>query len=155
MKALPTKVLAYQPPANLAARGQAREWCVWDVIGVRACAGQYPGEKEITFPPYTCLESDGDARLERDDHGGEVIVFPLKVFSGPGPALSRYLPHCPSSRMAPTCMDLYSDCPAAAWQLETRHGGGTWRAGGREPRCRFDTLALSRRYVARGSIPES
>jgi hypothetical protein len=42
-------------------------------------APQYPGEKEITFPPYTCLESDGDARLERDAQGNEVIIFPLKV----------------------------------------------------------------------------
>jgi hypothetical protein len=45
-----------------------------------ACAGQYPGEKEITFPPFTCLESHGDARLERDSKGNEVIIFPLKVF---------------------------------------------------------------------------
>ncbi len=47
--------------------------------GVRACARQYPGEKEITFPPYTCLESHGDARLERDAKGNEVVIFPLKV----------------------------------------------------------------------------
>jgi hypothetical protein len=42
------------------------------------CARQYPGEKEITFPPYTCLESQGDARLERSEQG-EVVIFPLKV----------------------------------------------------------------------------
>ncbi len=42
-------------------------------------AWQYPGEKEITFPPYTCLEAHGDARLERDAKGNEVIIFPLKV----------------------------------------------------------------------------
>ena len=40
---------------------------------------QYPGEKEITFPPFTCLEADGDARLERDADGKELVVFPLKV----------------------------------------------------------------------------
>ncbi len=40
---------------------------------------QYPREKEITFPPYTCLEAQGDARLERDAKGNEVIIFPLKV----------------------------------------------------------------------------
>ena len=45
--------------------------------------GQYPGEKEITFPPYTCLESDGEPRLERDVHGGEVVIFPLKVLPRP------------------------------------------------------------------------
>jgi hypothetical protein len=43
------------------------------------CAPQYPGEKEITFPPFTCLESSGDARLERDAIGNEVVIFPLKV----------------------------------------------------------------------------
>jgi hypothetical protein len=39
---------------------------------------QYPAEKEITFPPFTCLEADGDPRLERTREG-EVVVFPLKV----------------------------------------------------------------------------
>jgi hypothetical protein len=48
--------------------------------------GQYPGEKEITFPPFTGLESDGDPRVERTEGGGEVVVFPLKVV--PSPALS-------------------------------------------------------------------
>ncbi len=43
------------------------------VLGV-----QYPGEKEITFPPFTCLEADGEPRLERTKEG-EVVVFPLKV----------------------------------------------------------------------------
>jgi hypothetical protein len=41
--------------------------------------GQYPGEKEITFPPFTGLEADGDPRVERTEGGGEVVVFPLKV----------------------------------------------------------------------------
>ncbi len=41
-------------------------------------AGQYPGEKEITFPPFTCLESDGDPRVEWTEEG-EVVIFPLKV----------------------------------------------------------------------------
>ncbi len=40
--------------------------------------GQYPGEKEITFPPFTCLESDGDPYVEYTNEG-EVVVFPLKV----------------------------------------------------------------------------
>jgi hypothetical protein len=39
---------------------------------------QYPGEKEITFPPFTCLEADGQPRVEESDKGG-VIVFPLRV----------------------------------------------------------------------------
>jgi len=38
----------------------------------------YPGEKEITFPPYTCLEANGDPRVERT-LGGEVVIFPLQV----------------------------------------------------------------------------
>ena len=42
------------------------------------CRGQYPGEKEITFSPYTCLEADGDPRVEHTGEG-EVVVFPLKV----------------------------------------------------------------------------
>ncbi len=42
--------------------------------------GQYPGEKEITFPPFTCLEADGDPRVERNQ-AGEIVVFPLKVSS--------------------------------------------------------------------------
>ena len=52
--------------------------------------GQYPGEKEITFPPFTCLESDGDPRVERNDKG-EIVVFPLKVHSPPPP------PHPPAA----------------------------------------------------------
>jgi hypothetical protein len=41
---------------------------------------QYPGEKEITFPPFTCLETDGDPRVERNATGdSEVVIFPLKV----------------------------------------------------------------------------
>ena len=39
---------------------------------------QYPGEKEITFPPFTCLEADGDPRVEATDKG-EIVIFPLKV----------------------------------------------------------------------------
>jgi hypothetical protein len=41
---------------------------------------QYPGEKEVTFPPFTCLESDGEPRLERSEQG-ELVIFPLKVTS--------------------------------------------------------------------------
>jgi hypothetical protein len=51
------------------------------------CIGQYPGEKEITFPPFTCLESNGDPRLERLK-GGEVIFFPLQVEFAYFPVLS-------------------------------------------------------------------
>jgi hypothetical protein len=47
--------------------------------------GQYPGEKEITFPPFTCLEADGDPRVEHYNQG-EVVAFPLKVLAPP-PAL--------------------------------------------------------------------
>jgi hypothetical protein len=43
---------------------------------------QYPGEKEITFPPFTCLESNGDPRLEHTE-AGELIIFPLKATSAP------------------------------------------------------------------------
>jgi hypothetical protein len=39
---------------------------------------QYPGEKEITFPPFTCLESDGDPRVERTGQG-EIVISPLEV----------------------------------------------------------------------------
>jgi hypothetical protein len=41
--------------------------------------GQYPGEKEITFPPFTCLETAGDPRVELLENGSELIIFPLKV----------------------------------------------------------------------------
>ncbi len=53
-------------------------------MSAAATAKQYPGEKEITFPPFTCLESDGDPRVERNARG-EVVIFPLKVL----PPLSR------------------------------------------------------------------
>ncbi len=46
----------------------------WDCWWV----GQYPGEKEITFSPFTCLEADGVPRVERNAKG-EVVIFPLKV----------------------------------------------------------------------------
>ena len=39
---------------------------------------QYSGEKEVTFPPFTCLEADGDPRIERGPQG-EVVIFPLTV----------------------------------------------------------------------------
>ncbi len=56
--------------------------------------GQYPGEKEITFPPFTCLESDGDPRVERTEEG-EVVVFPLKVtIHGPKNSLSLFTYWC-------------------------------------------------------------
>ena len=43
---------------------------------------QYPGEKEITFPPFTCLEANGEPRVERTK-AGEVIIFPLQVIARP------------------------------------------------------------------------
>jgi hypothetical protein len=46
---------------------------------------QYPAEKEITFPPMTCLESDGEPRVERTVNG-ELVIFPLKVPSPTPPA---------------------------------------------------------------------
>ncbi len=54
--------------------------------------GQYPGEKEITFPPYTCLETDGDPRVEQTEEG-EIIIFPLKAIRPP--PLSIRLPILP------------------------------------------------------------
>ncbi len=44
------------------------------------CGAQYPGEKEITLPPFTCLEADGDPRVEYYGEG-EVVIFPLKVLA--------------------------------------------------------------------------
>ena len=35
---------------------------------------QYPGESEYLFPPLSCLEVNGDPRLE-----GDIFVFPLRV----------------------------------------------------------------------------
>ncbi len=58
--------------------------CMRDGACAAACMpalqypGEFPGEKEITFPPFTCLESDGDPRVERNARG-EVVFFPLKV----------------------------------------------------------------------------
>ena len=52
--------------------------------GCLAACVQYPAEKEITFPPFTCLESDGDPRLERTTEG-ETVLFPLKVSVLPPP----------------------------------------------------------------------
>ncbi len=67
------------------------------VGGVR-CVRQYPGEKEITFPPYTCLESDGDPRVERSAQG-EVVIFPLKVASRtPPPPRTHEEPPFPTTQ---------------------------------------------------------
>jgi hypothetical protein len=85
------------------ARTGSRVVCGGCERGACACAGQYPGEKEITFPPYTCLEADGDPRLEHSPQG-EVIIFPLKVY-----------PQLPLNGYAPNCTALSSGCPAAAW----------------------------------------
>ena len=49
-----------------------------DEDGPGTGAGQYPGEKVVTFPPFTCLETDGEPRVERSAQG-EVVIFPLKV----------------------------------------------------------------------------
>ena len=63
--------------------------------------GQYPGEKEITFPPYTCLEAHDDARLERDNKGNEVVIFPLKVTTPPPRRATRARPARSEERGAP------------------------------------------------------
>jgi hypothetical protein len=55
-----------------------------------ALGAQYPGEKEITFPPFTCLEADGDPRVEHFGQG-EVVIFPLKVLT-PIPSQGNF-PH--------------------------------------------------------------
>ena len=39
---------------------------------------QYRFERENTFPPFACLEANGEPRLERTKDG-ELIIFPLKV----------------------------------------------------------------------------
>ena len=84
MPSLANRQPTFRHPGGLA---RAVRHAIW----FRACVGQYPGEKEITFPPYTCLESDGDARLEREAKGGEVIIFPLKVATPPKPPLPKKL----------------------------------------------------------------
>ncbi len=65
--------------------------------GVGVLGAQYPGEKEITFPPFTCLEADGEPRLELTDEG-EVVVFPLKVPNPPNPLMGPHLPPLPPPR---------------------------------------------------------
>ncbi len=109
------------------------------VTRARARAGQYPGEKEITFPPYTCLEAHGDARLERDAKGNEVVIFPLKVPPTPQPPRTAGPPHARAapvgpcaesfpSRYLPRCTS--SDCPAAArLLLLLLLGNPPWRVG--------------------------
>ncbi len=61
-----------------------------------ACA-QYPAEKEITFPPFTCLESDGEPRVEWTKDG-ETVLFPLKVIPRMHPPISL-----PQARNMPAC----------------------------------------------------
>ena len=39
---------------------------------------QYCFERENTLPPFTCLEANGEPRLEYTEQG-ELIIFPLKV----------------------------------------------------------------------------
>ncbi len=39
---------------------------------------QYPLEEELTLPPFTCLEANGEPRRERTP-GGDLVIFPLKV----------------------------------------------------------------------------
>ena len=90
---------AYARTSNTAARLSALAWTAWHDGAARGqegktsvgCRGQYAGEKEITFPPFTCLEADGDPRVEHTEDG-EIVVFPLKV----QPAFS-YIPFAPES----------------------------------------------------------
>ena len=93
MPSLATRQPTSRHPGGLARAARHVIWC-------RACFGQYPGEKEVTFPPYTCLESDGDARLERQAKGGEVIIFPLTVAPPPAPPLPKTLVAALSRRAA-------------------------------------------------------
>ncbi len=39
---------------------------------------QYPLEEELTLPPFTCLERNGEPRVERTPES-EIVIFPLKV----------------------------------------------------------------------------
>ncbi len=81
------------------------------VIWFRACLGQYPGEKEITFPPYTCLESHGDPRLQRVSQG-ELVIFPLKVAPSPSHSPRNWWQPSAGSRLTPQkrAADARSSC---------------------------------------------
>ena len=57
---------------------QSKQLPVHQLILLHSLPSQYPGEAELTFPPFTCLEANGEPRLERTSDG-EVVVFPLKV----------------------------------------------------------------------------
>ena len=82
------------------------------VVVVVGCGGQYPGEKEITFPPFTCLEADGDPRVERNAKG-EVVVFPLKV---------RLAPPLPPCSPCPLALSFPTPPPPYAPALPARPG---------------------------------
>jgi hypothetical protein len=95
---------------------------------------QYPGEKEITFPPYTCLEADGDPRVQRTKEG-EIIYFPLKV-APPTHPRSQY-PSC-SGRTFRVCL-VHVIC-------------NTWPASAARPRGCFARL-FSRVTLPLGRAP--
>ena len=75
-------LLAFRTRIARGGRGLG-SWVLLDVgpafSSYAGCVWQYPGEKEITFPPFMCLESHGAPWLERDAKGNEVVIFPLKV----------------------------------------------------------------------------
>ena len=90
---------------------------------------QYPGEKEVTFPPYTGLESHGDPRVEQTEEG-ELIIFPLKAPPLPPfpPRLLTALLQCKFNRRADSSHVLDSKVPPCrllrrvnAVQLRLRH----------------------------------
>ena len=87
--------------------------------------GQYPGEKEITFPPFTCLESNGDPRVERTQ-GGEIVVFPLQVRVPPTASKHSCLALrclCVKTMQWPVCADTHDmerlHLGMAGFELET------------------------------------
>ena len=86
----------------------------WERAADGRVGAQYPGEKEITFPPFTCLESDGDPRLERDAKGNEVVIFPLKVPAAPPPHPPTPTPPPPTPHTALQCLGLFGISAARA-----------------------------------------
>ena len=46
--------------------------------GQTSWLSQYPLEEELTLPPFTCLERNGEPRMERSADS-EIVIFPLKV----------------------------------------------------------------------------
>ncbi len=82
-------------------------------------SGQYPGEKEITVPPLTCLEADGEPRVEHTDQG-EIIYFPLKVLPPlPHPA-QHFMIRCKGTP-APMAAPHAHPCTPHDIRTQTKH----------------------------------